>query len=458
MNEPEWAKLEFSDAELGDERRSLRAVKVAAKMAAAPEVSLPRALARRADIKGAYRLFDSDEVTHEALVEPHVERTRSRCRERGTYLLIEDTSLIDLTHRECLEGAGRVGDDGGYGFYLHTTLAAHYDAESDRADVVGLFDQQVWVRGPESLKGRGEKKRERLSRDRESEKWALFCGNVDTPASATRWIYVADRESDAYEAFMRLGAKCDFVIRACQARALEAEEGSVFDAVKGAPVLGGFEIGLRARPGQRARTAQLQVRARPVVLRPPWRPDGKLPVLGAINVVEIAETGRTPKGVKPLHWILLTSLPAETFDQAVSIAKIYRKRWLIEEYHKALKTGTGIEESQLETMGRVDALLGISAVLAVRLLALKNRRDSDLAFTPEGDEELYLKILTAQGYKPKGRWTEREYLRSVAQMGGFMGRKGDGDPGWQTIWWGMLRLVALAEGYKLALKMEISGE
>jgi hypothetical protein len=457
MNELEWAESEFADAELGDERRTLRAVKVAAKMAAASQVSLPKALVHWADIKGAYRLFDSQEVTHEALIESHVEKTRSHCRQQGTFLLIEDTSLIDLTHRDGLEGAGRVGDNGGYGFYLHTTLAAGYDSETDCADVIGLFDQQVWIRKEESFRGRGEKKRERLSRDRESEKWALFCGNVDAPPAQTRWIYVADRESDVYEAFVRLRAKGDFVIRACQPRALEAGEGSVFDAVKAAAILGRFEIGLRARPGQRARTAQLEVRACKVVLRPPWRPEGKLPVLEPISVVEICESGRTPKGVTPLHWVLLSSLPTETFEQAISIARIYKKRWLVEEYHKSLKTGTSIEESQLATMGRIDALLGISAVLAVRLLALKNRRGSNLPFMPEGDEVIYLKILTAQGYKPKGQWTERDYLRSVAKMGGFIGRKSDGDPGWQTIWRGMSQLVALTEGYKLAQKLERSG-
>jgi hypothetical protein len=134
--------------------------------------------------------------------------------------------------------------------------------------------------------------------------------------------------------------------------------------------LGRFGLELRARPGTAARTAQLEIRACPVTLRAPWRPGGK----GAACLVRVVEAREIdpPADVKePLHWVLLTSWPVDGFDPALRVIKTYTRRELIEEYHKALKTGVGVEASELSTCQRLLALLGILAVVAVRLLDLK---------------------------------------------------------------------------------------
>jgi hypothetical protein len=132
--------------------------------------------------------------------------------------------------------------------------------------------------------------------------------------------------------------------------------------------------------------------------------------------------------------------------------KAYTKRWLIEEYHKALKTGAGVEQSQLSSSAAIRALLGILAVVAVRLLNMKllARSRPDEAITPETVGPEVLKILEAKRGKPKGGWTHRTLLVRIAGLGGFLGRKSDGLPGWQTIWRGWDRLMIMVQGYDLA--------
>jgi hypothetical protein len=194
----------------------------------------------------------------------------------------------------------------------------------------------------------------------------------------------------------------------------------------------------------------VEVRSCVVTLRGPWRPQRKPPDL-IVHVVEAREVD-APEGPKPIHWVLLTSWPTEDFVSCLRVVKAYAKRWLIEEYHKALKTGAGIEESQLSSAGAIQALLGILAVVAVRLLNMKLLAWSrpEEAISPEVVGPEVLKILEAKRGKPKGGWTHRTLLVRIAGLGGFLGRKSDGLPGWQTIWRGWDRLILLVQGYDLA--------
>jgi hypothetical protein len=183
----------------------------------------------------------------------------------------------------------------------------------------------------------------------------------------------------------------------------------------------------------------------------PWRPGGWQGPLRDIGVVEVREV-EVPEGVKePLHWILLTSLPCERWAQAQRVVGYYTARWWIEEYHKALKSGAGVEQSQLQRADRLEPLIAVLAVVAVRLLSTKmlarSRPESLEAAASFGPE--MLAVLEKKLGSPPGGWTNRNLMRSVARLGGFIGRKGDGEPGWQTIWRGWQRLMWMAEGAAL---------
>ena len=171
------------------------------------------------------------------------------------------------------------------------------------------------------------------------------------------------------------------------------------------------------------------------------------------RVVEAREIG-APKGIEPIHWILLTTWDCSTFDLAKRVVKSYSKRWLIEEFHKALKTGVGAEKTQLSTSRRILALFGVLAVVAARIVQMKllaascpDEQVDPGTLTPEA-----FAVLEANQPVPKGGWTNRTLLIAVARLGGFLGRRSDGDPGWITLWRGWQRLMDLVQGYELAMQ------
>lgn len=454
MSGERWAQQQFSNAQLGDLRRSKRVVKVAQALVENEGGTLPGALPDWAQLKAAYRLLSSPEVTYESLISPHWELTRSCCGEPGVYVMIEDTTDLDFTGRQAGEQMGWLGDGTGRGIYVHSTLAGRvfgWEGEDEpRLEVIGLLGQRCWMRRHDPRNGR-ERRSKRLKRARESERWAAVFQQVAPPPQA-QWIYVADRESDLYEAPLRCEeAGVDFVVRANQNRALEGQEGHIFEVAASGKLLGEFTKKLRARPGVAARTVSLEVRASTVTLRPPYRAGKKLPPL-TLNVVQVCEAGEAA-AAEPLRWVLLTSLPCGTLPEGRRIVWLYQQRWLVEQYHKALKTGARMEQTQLEGPERITALLGINAVVAVRLLKMKllarARPDEPVREGSIGPEVMLI-LKEAYGEPTQG-WTNRVVLVRIARLGGFLARKGDGLPGWQTIWRGWRRLMAMVQGYDLAV-------
>jgi hypothetical protein len=368
--------------------------------------------------------------------------------------MVEDTTSLDFTSHLAAQDLGRIGNDSGRGLFLHSTLvlkvARWNDDQEPEVTVEGLLDHRWWARTVPTGR-RKRTKKQKLSEARESQRWAAVSEHVRPTNERARWTFMADRESDVYETFERCGKNgWHFIVRACWPRALAEEDGSVFTAVAQRPEIGRFFVELRARPGQSARRAQVAVRSCTVSLRGPVRPGGRPEPL-TVNVVEAREIG-APEGVDPICWVLLTDWPVGTFEQALRVVKAYTRRWLIEEYHKALKSGTSIEDSQLTTAQRITALLGILAVVSVRLLNLKllasTRPEEPVPPDALGPEALA--ILEAEyGRRPCG-WTNRTVLISIARLGGFPARKSDGSPGWQTIWRGLRQLMLMVRGYDLA--------
>jgi hypothetical protein len=449
----QWAQDEFGFARLGDQRRNKRLVNIAEHLATRPGGTLPQAFDDWAELKAAYRFFGQSGVTFERVLAPHLERTRQRCRQPGEYLLIEDGTLLDYTQHQSVEHLGIIGTGTGRGFELHSALAVRVEEwtleQRPEGVVEGLFDQVC--RRPRPAP-EGETRVQRLRRPRKSQLWSAALGSAGRPPEGSRWIYVADRESDIYEVPQNCRQHgVDFVIRSCQNRRLANEAGHLWTAVAQATVLGQRTVELRARPGQAARTAIVELRRVRLEVDGPQRPGGCPPPLPDVGVVEVREVD-APEAVKePLHWILLTSLDCATKAQAQRVVGCYLARWWIEEYHKAIKSGTGVEDSQLEGADRLEALIAILAVVAVRLLNTKmlarSRPESFEATTSFGPQ--ILALLEKKLGPPSGGWNNRNLIRSVARIGGFIGRKSDGEPGWQNIWRGWQRLIWMCEGANL---------
>lgn len=449
-----WSRINFSDAKLGDVRRVRRLVKVASALADDPQGSLHGAMADWSDLIAAYRLVRQDKVTYEAVTEPHKRRIVEECHQPGEYLLVEDTTTLDFTTHWATEGLGRIGDDDGRGLFLHSTLALRIESwepnGKPNVTALGLFGQECWARTSPTL-GRGERKGDRLRRKRESERWGRAFEKRGGPPPGVRWTYTADRESDIYEVFQNCATKgVDWIVRANQPRALADADGSIFTAVAEAPCLGSFKLKTRARPGQKKRKVRLEVRAIPVTLRGPWRPGGWLPA-AEMNVVEAREVD-APPDVEAIHWVLLTSWPIDSFEAALRVVKTYTRRWVIEEYHKALKTGAGVEESQLMNVDSLRTLIGVLAVVAVRLLNMKLLATAQPNVAVDSDRcgAEAITILERKFGVPDGGWTNQTFLVAVARVGGFLARKHDGNPGWISIWRGWHRLMLMVQGFLLA--------
>lgn len=467
----QWADQNFAAAPLGDVRRSRRVADYAAALAARPGLSIPNLFDNPYDIKATYTMLDRSESTPDALQAPHRQEVRDRMATPGqTFLLPEDTSEMTWPGNQPVAGLGPIGSgaEGLQGFLLHSALvvvwpkAAAGQTRRPPVEIVGLADQIYHVRQPRPA---GEKKGYRYprrARPRESQLWEQMGRRLGPAPAGVRWERVCDRGADIYDFIASCGALGHgFNIRAAQDRALVGG-GRLFETACQAPVLGHCELGLRARPGQGARTARLTVAATRVELCPPTLltagQKAQLPARIALSLVRVFEE-KPPAGVKkPLEWVLLTDVPIETFEEALEVAVKYSARWLIEEFHKALKTGLGAERLQLEKASRLFAAIAVMSVVALRLIDLREavRIEPEAPAEQSGLAPLELAVLRARLKRPIR--TVREVALAVGRLGGHMNRKGDGLPGWQTLWLGMKRLLDLVQGVLLAKSIPKFGE
>jgi hypothetical protein len=489
LSAPDWAQAEFGNVDLQDRRRRDRLLQVAACLSQRPRGTLPQSFTTPCELTAAYRLLETPAVTREAIMAPHFAQVRQACAAPGDYLWVEDTTELDYSTHPAAAELGYIGNGKNRGLLAHSSLVLHIEQwnaqQEPQVTLLGLGALHCWTR-PTRRQSTAEKKRSRLRRDRESQRWAAVVAQIGVPPALTRYTFVADREADIWETLERCREhRWDFIVRASQARALAEAEGDVFTAVAAAPVRATFTLKQRSRPARKIRdkrtgrvkrsrpahtqrTVTLEVRACTATVRAPWRPGDSGDTSGTasgaacgssggggtaqtVNLVEAREVS-PQAGVDPIHWVLLTSWPCATPQEALRVVKAYTRRWLIEEYHKALKTGVGMEESQLRTRARLEALLGILAVVAVRLLERKLRATTqpEVLVDARTCDPIWWHILETRLGKPSAGWTQRTLLRGIARLGGFIGRKGDGEPGWLTIWRGWQCLQLMAEGFRLA--------
>lgn len=442
----EWAVLNFGNCELGDKRRIRRLVRLAEQVASNPAASLPDQTEHWKDLKAAYRLFDREEATLPAIARPHWELTRRAAR--GRCLVIGDTTEIDFGRHRQIAGIGETGNGSGQGFLLHNALLV----QADTAEIVGVAGQAIYYRRKNRTSHRRQNAAQRLARQRESQVWNQVIDDIGPPAEGVEYVHVFDRGADSFEIYCHLlQNKNAWVIRAAKLNryVLAGPQQKRMSLQKYLPELkpvGRYTLALRARPGQPARDALLEVRVGQVHIPRPRHVSPEIrrlkPQPMAMNVVEVVEID-PPGGATPIRWILLTSLPVSTFEEAWLVIEYYEQRWLIEEYHKALKTGCRTESRQLQTADRLEALVGLTSVVALRLLQLKSlARAAPEVPAQRVVPRIWLKMLklARPNLSRVHDLTVGQFYRQVAMLGGFLGRKGDGDPGWITIWRGWEKL------------------
>jgi Transposase DNA-binding/Transposase Tn5 dimerisation domain len=455
---------ELAGSHLGHKARHKRLLRVGQAMSKAASASFPRQFAKdEAGLKGAYRFFANPEVTPEGILEGHIAATRERCRARGKVLCIQDTTDLIFGHE--VEGAGRINQlPKVRGLWVHTTLAV--DAATH--EVAGVLGQMVWARPdkPKKKKKKKETAAQRKRRLRESLRWAEAAYRVSdvleqVPAEERpQVVHVLDAEGDIFETLEVLQALGDsFVIRVTRNRllapppeqeGLQAQRDYLLDKVAQAPVLGHKEVQVPGRPGQSARQAVLELRACCVQVLPP-RNRGRAGQPLELNVVQAREA-QPPAGQKPLNWCLVTGEPIQTLEQCLQVVRTYEGRWLVEELHMGFKSGCGTEARRLQHGTRLTNFLALATVLAFGMLCLRDAaRRPEPPPASEHLSEVQLQLLGDMCPELPPTPNAYEALRAMAMLGGFIGRKGDGEPGWRTLWRGWERLQQAETTYRKLL-------
>jgi len=325
-------------------------------------------------------------------------------------------------------------------------------AEDDR--VHGLAGQLIYHRHPVR---KGETRTKRLQRDdRESQIWGNLVIQMGSPPLGTSWIHVVDRGADDFEFFYHCQQmETEWVARAKSlVRIIITPAGgkTPLKAYLGTlPQAGSYTLNLRARPKVPARTANLVIAFGALRMPTPKLKSAFLkrvkPATIPMCVVWVREVD-APDGVKAIEWVLYTSLPVENLEDAMAIVRYYEKRWLIEEWHKVLKTGFQVERRQLKTSDRLEAMMGLMSVEAARLFQLKGMaRTAPEQPATEAVPPKYVMILkVVRKLAPTTELTAGGFFWELAKLGGFLGRRHDGEPGWMTIWRGWDKLQTMVRG------------
>ncbi len=445
-----WAVGEFGGVALGDARLRARAVRLVGQVGAQPTASLPQACgAEPGALKAAYRFFDNPAVEPAALLASHVAATYARVRATEVVLAVQDTTELDFSHHPATTGLGALGDTRHRGLFVHSTLAL----TPDRVPL-GLIAQQVWTRDPATL-GQLPDHKTRPIADKESQKWLTSVQAVAAAARAcpaTHLVSIGDREADLYDLFLvPRPAGVDLLVRAVQNRRVEDDHPDLGSAVAAAPVATTVQVAVPRQPGRPARTATLTIRWVRVTLCPPrHRAAEHLPSV-PVWVVWATEAA-PPPDVTPLDWRLLTTGPVTDATDAVERVDWYACRWGIEVWHKVLKSGCRIEARQLATADHLHRSLALYSVIAWRLLyaTLLSRTLPDAPCTvllePDEWQALYCRIEQVPT-PPATPPPLRQAVRWIAHLGGFPGRRHDGEPGVTVLWRGFQHLADLTAMY-----------
>lgn len=460
-NPKDWVEEEFGRVEFYDNRLKERLYAIARNFSAQPGALIPQACSGLVkNIKGAYRFFSNREVNMNRLLKPHTESTIERIRKEKVVLAVQDTTTLNYTNHPAMEGIGPTNGKKhkAVGLILHDTMAF-----TAGGTPLGLLDVQCWGRKKEEA-GKSEKRNKLPIEEKESIKWLNSyrkATDIQQLCPETMIVSVGDREADIYEFFTET-LKSPFcpklLVRADRHKKRRAEEINLWKKMEQEPISGYLEIEVPRKGSRPARKARLTVRHAEVTLSAPKGKD--LPPV-KMWAVYTREENYSPEVKTPLEWMLLTTIETRTFEEACEKISWYKCRWNIEVYHRTIKSGCRIEDRRLDDADSMEACLAIDLVIGWRVywLTKLGRETPGIpcnAFLKE-EEIQVLSAIVAKTKLSKEFLSIRDAIRIIASLGGFIGRKGDGEPGTTTIWRGLQRLSDMAAGFILAKSLLFSG-
>lgn len=433
-----WAAEEFETLNLGDARLNRRAVLLAERLSQKPGSSIPAACHTWSETVAAYRFLSHEEVTWEEVMEAHWQASEARIAQHPVVLCLQDTTELDF-HGQQMTGLGPLSYEAQRGLYLHPTYVVTPDREP-----LGVTNAWTWAR---HFKGANGQREGQL----ESRRWVESYERMAEQAQRlpqTRHVCVSDRESDIMALMVRareLQHPADYLVRSCHNRSLPNGT-KLWEQMEQATVLGHVSFQVPSGRGRKARLVEQEVRLQRVTLK-----DGGG---GHIEVTcVVASEIHPPAGAKPVVWRLLTNRQAHTLQEACELIDWYRARWEIELFFLVLKEGCRVERLQLGHSDSVQTALALYMVIAWRINRLMRLGrtlpdlPADLVFETE---EWQAAFVLHKKIPPKTVPTLNTVVRLIAQLGGFLARKGDGEPGVKSIWAGMKDIASCVDGIRFA--------
>lgn len=416
-----------------------------------PTESVPQASESASHSQSIYRFWANERVKPEQILANHRPSVVERMRAHEVVLVIHDTTDLDFSSLKQTSGLGFINQSTQQGIKVHSSFAV-----SGSGEPLGLLHQHTWSRAERT--GKRDHRRKKATSEKESQRWldGVVAAEVGVD-EAVVLVHVGDREADIFDLFaMPRQENSDLLIRAAHNRKVQHELGYLIPTIEQAPVLGEKTIEVQRNPQRPARQARLMVRGMQVTVEVPGshkQPSQCQPV--RLNVLLVEEPTPPTEG-DPIRWLLLTTLPIDTVEQVWQCVEWYSLRWLIERFHYTLKSGCRIEALQLETAQRLLNALATYSIVAWRLMWLTYHA----RLSPDDSCETVLQAtewkLLRRKFEPKNRSnkppTLRQAIRQIAQLGGFLARKHDGEPGLKTLWHGIGVLHHLLEGAQLAAR------
>lgn len=450
----DWAAKEYNSINLGDSRLNKRAKKLLKQFSDTPMESIPGSCRGWSETKAAYRFFENESVTAKKVIKPHRIATLNRIKAHPVVLLIQDTTTLNYSGQKARQDTGPIQQDNVRGIFLHPTFAI-----TPQRECLGIIDYEQWAREKFTDQTSQERKAQRYSKaikDKESYRWVRGYKKVNKLAKSipdTKFVYIADREGDIYDIYHEAqqafnNSSADWLIRATFDRVVldvnhPKKRNKLKACVKASPSVGKVTFTASSFGNRKKREVTQEIFTKEVTLIPPREKEkaGLKPV--KITIV-IAREISPPPGEKAIEWTLLTSIPVHNLDMALQIIQWYLCRWQIEIYFKVLKSGCNIEKLQLSDKQRFDPCLAMYLIIAWRILFLTmlGRASPSLSSACVFDtmEWQTAYIMTYEKPPPTQPPTLQEVLKMIARLGGFLGRKHDGDPGPIVMWKGLRAL------------------
>ena len=437
---------DYCKADFGDERLSKRMKMILEQLSGNPSASISAACKDPYQAKAAYRFFANGEVTTEAITRITHDVTMGNIKANMPQILLiaQDTSELNYGGLKATDGLGNMArKKSSKGIIVHSAVAV-----GETGEIFGLLAQKIWVRPPEEH-GKHHMRKQLPIEEKESYKWLETIDSAGTTfPEGVKAIHVCDREGDIYEFFCKAEREgAHYLCRRIQNRTITEDDGSkkLDEFVETLPESGSIKVRIPrdSHTNRAARDAVVAIKhGKCRIMKSANLPGGgNLPKSIEAYVVSAVEE-YPPDGEEKISWQLVTNVPTESFEDAVTRIQWYTQRWKIETLHRTLKSGCKVEELQSDTAEKLMKLIAVYSIIALQIMQFtyiaRTRPDEscEICLTEE-EWKVLCRIANKTKKVPENPPTIYEAVVMIAKLGGFLGRKSDGFPGVTVIWRGL---------------------